>query len=113
MNGGKVNILATRTPKTSVGKSLIFNGHVDVVPTGPHHLWSHPPFSPIVKNGRLYGRGAGDMKAGIVAYYHAYSTHHPLTSHLSSLFHSLHSLLSLSLSALNPSPTFRRQNLCS
>ena len=72
-NAGKVNIVATRTPKTAAGKSLIFNGHVDVVPTGPHHLWTNPPFSPIVKDGRLYGRGAGDMKAGIVAYYQAYS----------------------------------------
>lgn len=73
-NAGKVNILATRTPKNATGKSLIFNGHVDVVPTGPHHLWTNPPFSPYVKEGRLYGRGAGDMKAGIVAYYQAYST---------------------------------------
>lgn len=73
-NDGKVNVLATRKPKEHLGKSLILNGHVDVVPTGPDHLWTNPPFSPLVKNGRLYGRGAGDMKAGIVAYYHAYST---------------------------------------
>lgn len=67
--------MATRTPKEGKGKTLVFNGHVDVVPTGPHQLWTNPPFSPIVKDGRLYGRGAGDMKAGIVAYYQAYSTY--------------------------------------
>jgi acetylornithine deacetylase len=54
------------------GNSLIFNGHIDVVPTGAEVLWTHPPFSGKVDGDRLYGRGASDMKAGIVAYTMAY-----------------------------------------
>ncbi len=50
------------------GRSLILNGHIDVVPTGPANLWTDPPFKPVVRDGRVYGRGSGDMKAGIVAY---------------------------------------------
>jgi acetylornithine deacetylase len=49
------------------GRSLILNGHVDVVPTGPEGSWAAPPFAPAVKDGWLYGRGAADMKAGVVA----------------------------------------------
>jgi acetylornithine deacetylase len=47
---------------------LIFNGHIDVVPVGALELWTSPPFEPRMENGRIYGRGAGDMKAGIAAY---------------------------------------------
>lgn len=49
---------------------LVFNGHVDVVPPGSAP-WSTPPFAAVVKDGRLYGRGAVDMKAGLVAALHA------------------------------------------
>ena len=49
------------------GKSLILNGHVDVVPTGPEENWSESPWSGSVKNGRIYGRGSCDMKAGLGA----------------------------------------------
>ena len=48
------------------GRTLILNGHIDVVPEGPHDMWSRPPFEPAVKDGWMYGRGAGDMKAGII-----------------------------------------------
>lgn len=49
-----------------VGKSLLLNGHVDVVPEGRHETWAHQdPFSGRVQDGWLYGRGAGDMKAGL------------------------------------------------
>lgn len=48
-------------------RSLIINGHVDVVPVDPPHLWTVAPFSPYVKDGWLYGRGSGDMKGGIIA----------------------------------------------
>jgi acetylornithine deacetylase len=46
------------------GRSLLVNGHVDVVPPGATELWSAPPFTPRVVDGWLHGRGAGDMKAG-------------------------------------------------
>lgn len=59
------NVVGTHRPSTRSGRSLILNGHVDVVPTGPLDMWTRPPFEPSVKDGWLYGRGAGDMKAGI------------------------------------------------
>jgi acetylornithine deacetylase len=46
------------------GPSLLVNGHVDVVPADEAELWSSPPFAPRIVDGRLYGRGAGDMKGG-------------------------------------------------
>ncbi|SFS12108.1 acetylornithine deacetylase [Agrococcus baldri] len=49
------------------GRSLIINGHVDVVPTGSRELWSRDPFEPHTEDGWMYGRGTGDMKAGVVA----------------------------------------------
>ena len=54
------------------GKSLIFNGHIDTVPyTEPDKWLGKDPFSGIVENGRIFGRGACDMKAGIVAQFAA------------------------------------------
>ena len=49
------------------GKSLILNGHVDVVPTGPEKLWTESPWSGAIKNDRIYGRGSCDMKAGLAS----------------------------------------------
>src|SRR6202022_1185836 len=49
------------------GHSLILNGHIDVVSPEPASLWSSPPFSPRRDGEWLYGRGAGDMKAGLAA----------------------------------------------
>jgi acetylornithine deacetylase len=49
------------------GRSLILNGHVDVVPAGDPALWPHDPWGGDVVDGRLWGRGACDMKAGLVA----------------------------------------------
>ncbi len=43
-------------------KSLIVNGHVDVVPVQPSNQWTRSPFDAYVKDGWLYGRGSGDMK---------------------------------------------------
>ena len=49
------------------GKSLIFNGHIDVVPEGDHANWHHHPWQASVVDGRMYGRGALDMKGGLIA----------------------------------------------
>ena len=49
------------------GRSLLFNGHVDVIPAGPAETWSHGPFSGDVQGSRMYGRGASDMKSGLAA----------------------------------------------
>jgi succinyl-diaminopimelate desuccinylase len=47
---------------------LCFAGHVDVVPPGDSSLWSHPPFAAEIEGGRLYGRGAADMKGAIACF---------------------------------------------
>lgn len=49
------------------GPLLAFAGHTDVVPTGPLAQWSSDPFLPEVRDGRLYGRGAADMKGSLAA----------------------------------------------
>ena len=46
------------------GRSLLFNGHIDVVPPGDLTQWTMPPYEPVRRDGWLYGRGSGDMKAG-------------------------------------------------
>ncbi len=47
--------------------TLVFAGHTDVVPTGPVEAWGSPPFVPSHRDGKLYGRGASDMKASLAA----------------------------------------------
>lgn len=47
--------------------SLVINGHIDVVPADEPSCWSNPPFQPVRRDGWLFGRGAGDMKAGFAA----------------------------------------------
>lgn len=47
---------------------LVFLGHTDVVPTGPLTAWDSPPFEPTIRDGKLYGRGAADMKGSIAAF---------------------------------------------
>ncbi len=47
-----------------VGRSLLLNGHIDVVPADRPDLWASPPFEPRRSGDLLYGRGAGDMKGG-------------------------------------------------
>ncbi|XUM21370.1 ArgE/DapE family deacylase [Bradyrhizobium oligotrophicum S58] len=49
------------------GRSLILQGHIDVVPEGPTDLWNDPPYEAIVRDGWMIGRGAQDMKAGVSA----------------------------------------------
>jgi acetylornithine deacetylase len=58
------------------GCSLALSGHVDVVPIGERDAWSRDPFSGAVADGRLYGRGALDMKGGLVAGLHAIAALH-------------------------------------
>ena len=58
-----INVVGTHTPVEATGRSLILNGYIDVVPTGPLDMWSVPPYEPALANGWLHGRGAGDMKA--------------------------------------------------
>ena len=56
-------------PSASVAiKTVVFAGHTDVVPTGPLEQWSSAPFVPTHKDGKLYGRGASDMKTSIAAF---------------------------------------------
>jgi succinyl-diaminopimelate desuccinylase len=49
------------------GPTLVFLGHTDVVPSGPRGDWASDPFAPEQRDGRLYGRGAADMKGGVAA----------------------------------------------
>lgn len=62
------------------GKVLMFAGHTDVVPTGPLEKWASDPFTPSIRDGMLYGRGAADMKtslAGFVVATEEFIIHHP------------------------------------
>ena len=59
---------------------LTFLGHTDVVPPGPLDRWDSPPFEPTIRDGKLYGRGAADMKGGIACFVTAlerFITNHP------------------------------------
>ena len=64
---GRPNVVGIHRPAEVQGKSLILNGHIDVVPVGNASMWTTPPFQPRVEGDRLYGRGAADMKAGLIA----------------------------------------------
>lgn len=52
---------------TSTSKRLVFNGHIDVVPEGDHANWQHYPWGAELVGGCIYGRGACDMKGGLMA----------------------------------------------
>lgn len=62
-----VNVVGSHRSTSQKGRSLILNGHVDVVPEGPLDMWDTPPYEPRVDDGWMYGRGAGDMKAGLAS----------------------------------------------
>ena len=66
--GERLNVVG-RWQGSSEGESrtLILNGHVDVVPVGNETLWRWPPWDGVVENGKLHGRGSCDMKSGITA----------------------------------------------
>ena len=59
--------LNTWARKGDASPHFCFAGHTDVVPTGPAKNWQHPPFSALVKDGMLHGRGAADMKGSLAA----------------------------------------------
>ncbi|MGA2464468.1 MAG: ArgE/DapE family deacylase [Thermodesulfobacteriota bacterium] len=61
------NIIGLRNASGHGGRSVLFNGHLDVVSPEPIDFWDLDPFKPVLLGGWLYGRGAGDMKAGIAA----------------------------------------------
>lgn len=60
-------VLAGRLAGRGGGRSIALNGHFDVVPAGDLAAWSHDPWGTDLVDGRLYGRGAVDMKGGIAA----------------------------------------------
>jgi acetylornithine deacetylase len=64
---GRPNIVAT-WKGTGGGRSLLLNGHTDVIPVGSGEGWSDNPWSAKVKDGRLYGRGSCDMKSGVASH---------------------------------------------
>lgn len=81
------NLWAIRPP-TPAGrakaatKTIVFAGHTDVVPTGPINAWSSEPFTPTERDGKLYARGAADMKASLAAFVvacEAFLAQHPDT----------------------------------
>ncbi|MBD8021889.1 ArgE/DapE family deacylase [Brevibacterium gallinarum] len=69
----EVVVGSTQAPTASgadaedAGRSLIFNGHIDVVPVGKEELWTRDPYGGEIVDGHMYGRGVGDMKAGLSA----------------------------------------------
>ena len=64
------NLWAVRPGSADAGaaRTLAFAGHTDVVPTGPLEQWKSHPFTPTHRDGRLYGRGACDMKTSLAAF---------------------------------------------
>ncbi len=65
---GKTNVVATWQPGViDHGRSLLLNGHVDVVSPAPASRWTRDPFAAHIEDGWLYGRGAADMKCGLAA----------------------------------------------
>jgi acetylornithine deacetylase len=62
-----VNVVGSLRCSARRGRSLILNGHIDVVPVGPLDMWERDPFDPHVDGDWMYGRGSGDMKAGLTS----------------------------------------------
>jgi acetylornithine deacetylase len=60
-------VIVARRPGSGDGRSLAINGHLDVVPVGDTSGWSHDAFGGEIDGGRLWGRGATDMKGGVAA----------------------------------------------
>lgn len=65
------NVAAVWRSPSRDGRSLVLNGHVDVVPATPEHHWTYDPWGGEVADGKMYGRGAADMKGGVAAMIYA------------------------------------------
>jgi succinyl-diaminopimelate desuccinylase len=61
------NLWAIKRSASANAKTLVFAGHTDVVPTGPLDKWHSDPFTPTHRDGKLFGRGASDMKTSLAA----------------------------------------------
>jgi succinyl-diaminopimelate desuccinylase len=61
------NLWAIKRSAKADAKTLVFAGHTDVVPTGPLNKWDSDPFTPTHRDGKLFGRGASDMKTSLAA----------------------------------------------
>jgi acetylornithine deacetylase len=68
---GSIQVVGSYTPAQTLGRSLILQGHIDVVPEGPAAMWTHPPYAAHIQDGWMYGRGAHDMKSGVAAMFFA------------------------------------------
>ncbi len=68
---GSIQVVGTYEPANATGRSLIMQGHIDVVPEGPVEMWTHPPYAAEIHDGWMYGRGAHDMKSGVAAMFFA------------------------------------------
>jgi succinyl-diaminopimelate desuccinylase len=63
------NVKAVLKGSRGTGRKLLYNGHLDVVPVGGG--WTKPPFGAVIEDGKLFGRGSADMKAGVAAMIYA------------------------------------------
>lgn len=71
LSGGRANVVAVRRGRLP-GHGLMLNGHLDTVPHGDPATWRTPPGTPVVEGGRVYARGASDMKSGLCAALYAF-----------------------------------------
>jgi len=62
--GSLIGVIRGKRP----GKRILFDGHIDTVPAADREGWRHDPYRPEVEDGKLYGRGASDMKGAVAAY---------------------------------------------
>ena len=61
-------VVVGKTPRDPAKKTVLIYGHYDVQPAEPMELWTSPPFDPVIRDGRFFGRGASDNKGQILAH---------------------------------------------